>query len=271
MVNFAFGFEFPRPMGPLVELIDPIVPQTYSILNDKLQTFLDHRRKVVYVAFGQLIVPKPSEIKLILTALLENMETKHIDGIIWSTLGIQEHFPDIINTRTNTTYDINSFFTNPADNSNIAFVNWAPQVAILHHPSTCLFLTHGGAGTLYESMHAAVPIAVFPYFSDQPATAISAEEHGTGRWFKRTLSQDQATDLIKEIIDDTAGKYRHNIGRFKALVQIRNAHCKQCGADLVEVIFTHVNGKLEHRRDICRDFCSSKHTTWIYIRLYWFP
>ncbi|CAO3700081.1 hypothetical protein G6F70_001031 [Rhizopus microsporus] len=254
IVNSVFGFEFPRPMGPLVELIGPIVPRTYPTLNDELQTFLDHRLKVVYVAFGQLTVPTPSEIKFILTALLENMETKYIDGIIWSTRGIREHFPDIITTRTNTTYDINNFFTNPTDDSNIAFVNWAPQVAILHHPSTCLFLTHGGAGSLYESMHAAVPIAVFPYFSDQPATAISAEEHGTGRWLRRTLRQDQATDLIKEIVDDTVGKYRRNVDRFKALVQIRNAHGKQRGADLVEeAIFTHVNGKLKHRRDIRRD------------------
>ncbi|KAG1440537.1 hypothetical protein G6F57_018991 [Rhizopus arrhizus] len=77
IVNTAFGFEFPRPMGPLVELIGPIVPRTYPTLNDELQTFLDHRLKVVYVAFGQLTVPTPSEIKFILTALLENMETKY--------------------------------------------------------------------------------------------------------------------------------------------------------------------------------------------------
>ncbi|CEI93939.1 hypothetical protein RMCBS344292_08163 [Rhizopus microsporus] len=254
IVNTAFGFEFPRPLGPLVELIGPIVPQTYSALNAELRTFLDHHRKVVYVAFGQWAVPTPSDIKLILTALLENMETKHIDGIIWSTRGIRDLFPDTITTRSNTTYDINSFFTNTADNSNIAFINWAPQVAILHHPSTCLFLTHGGVGSLYESMHAAVPVAVVPFFSDQPANAINAEERGIGRWFKRTLRQDQATELVKDIVDDSTGKYKQNVSRFKALVQIRNARGKQRGADLVEeAMFTHVNGKMVQRRDIRRD------------------
>ncbi|RCH95492.1 hypothetical protein CU097_012410 [Rhizopus azygosporus] len=254
IVNTAFGFESPRPVGPLVELVGPIIAQKHSTLNAELQTFLDHHRKVVYVAFGQWAVPKPSDIKLILTALLENMETKHIDGIIWSTRGIRDLFPDTITTRSNTTYDINSFFTNTADSSNIAFVNWAPQVAILHHPSTCLFLTHGGAGSLYETMYAAVPIAVFPFFGDQPATAIKAEEYGIGRWFKRTLRQDQATELVKDIVDDSTGKYKQNIGKFKALAQIRNARGKQRGADLVEeVMFTHVNGKMVHRRDIRRD------------------
>ncbi|KAG1227489.1 hypothetical protein G6F67_008417 [Rhizopus microsporus] len=254
IVNTAFGFEFPRPVGPLVELVGPIIAQKHSTLNAELQTFLDHHRKVVYVAFGQWAIPKPSDIKLILTALLENMETKHIDGIIWSTRGIRDLFPDTITTRSNTTYDVNSFFTNPADNSNIAFVNWAPQVAILHHPSTCLFLTHGGVGSLYETMHAAVPIAVFPFFGDQPATAVSVEHSSIGRWFKRTLRQDQATELVKDIVDDPTGKYKENISRFKALVQIRNARGKQRGADLVEeVMFTHVNGKIEQRRDIRRD------------------
>ncbi|CEG78590.1 hypothetical protein RMATCC62417_13171 [Rhizopus microsporus] len=62
IVNTAFGFEFPRPLGPLVELIGPIVPQTYPALNAELRAFLDHHRKVVYVAFGQWAVPKPTHL-----------------------------------------------------------------------------------------------------------------------------------------------------------------------------------------------------------------
>ena len=99
-----------------------------------------------------------------------------------------------------------------------------------------------------------MPIAVFPFFGDQPVTAVSVEHSSIGRWFKRTLGQDQATELVKDIVDDPTGKYKENISRFKALVQIRNARGKQRGADLVEeVMFTHVNGKIEQRRDIRRD------------------
>ncbi|KAG1278110.1 hypothetical protein G6F66_012138 [Rhizopus arrhizus] len=170
----------------IVELIGPIVPLKHAGLNSELQTFLDHRRKVVYVAFGQMAIPSRNDIKMILTAMLENMETDAIDGIIWSTRGIEELFPEYITTRSNTTYDIRSLFKSSStpNETNIAFVNWAPQVAILHHPSTTLFLTHGGAGSLHESLYNGVPVVVFPFFGDQPATATMAEENGYGRYLK---------------------------------------------------------------------------------------
>lgn len=254
IINSVFGFEVPRPLGPLVELVGPILPQSYPDLNVELKTFLDNHHKVVYVGFGQMAVPTQKDIKLVLTALLENMEIQNIDGIIWSTRGIRDLFPDTITTRSKTVYDINSFFENPANSSNIAFIDWAPQVAILHHPSTRLFITHGGAGSLYESMHAGVPVAVVPFFADQPGNAVMADETGIGRWFRRTLSQAKANALVKEIIEDKTGQYRRNVNHRKALVQIRNERGRQRAADLIEeALFTHNGGKITHRRDVRRD------------------
>ncbi|CEG77659.1 hypothetical protein RMATCC62417_12372 [Rhizopus microsporus] len=254
IINSVFGFEVPRPLGPLVELVGPILPQNYPDLNVELKAFLDSHHKVVYVGFGQMAVPTHKDIKLILTALLENMEIQNIDGIIWSTRGIRDLFPDTITTRSKAVYDINSFFESPANSSNIAFIDWAPQVAILHHPSTRLFITHGGAGSLYESMHAGVPVAVVPFFADQPGNAVMAEETGIGRWFRRTLSQVKANALVKEILEDKTGQYRRNVNHRKALVQIRNERGRQRAADLIEeALFTHNGGKITHRRDVRRD------------------
>ena len=256
IVNNAFGFEAPRPVGPQVELIGPIVPLNHAGLNSKLQTFLDHRRKVVYVAFGQMAIPSRNDIKMILTAMLENMETDAIDGIIWSTRGIEELFPEYITTRSNTTYDIRSLFKSSStpNETNIAFVNWAPQVAILHHPSTALFLTHGGAGSLHESLYNGVPIVVFPFFSDQPAAATMAEANGYGRHLKSSSSQEQATAVVADVILDQDGSYRQTVRRFQSYVQIRAHRGVQRGADLMEeTLFANKDGKMAHRRDVKRD------------------
>ncbi|PHZ15719.1 UDP-Glycosyltransferase/glycogen phosphorylase [Rhizopus microsporus ATCC 52813] len=254
LVNSFFGFEPSRPVGPLVEVIGPIIPKTHPVLNTDLQQFLDNHRRVVYVAFGQMAIPSPKDIQLILTSLLENMEAGKLDGVIWGTRGIQDLFPEYLATRSNTTYDVKSFFDKPANGSNIAFVNWAPQVAILHHPSTAMFITHGGAGSLFESMYEGVPVAVFPFFGDQPGNAIKVEEIGIGRWLKRDYDQSTATALIEEILEDKTGKYKRNINRFKAIAQIRSRSGVTRGADVVEeALFTHEDGKITHRRDVRRE------------------
>jgi hypothetical protein len=254
LVNSFFGFEPSRPVGPLVEVIGPIIPKTHPVLNTDLQQFLDNHRRVVYVAFGQVAIPSRKDIQLVLTSLLENMEAGKLDGVIWGTRGIQDLFPEYLTTRSNTTYDVRSFFDKPANDSNIAFVNWAPQVAILHHPSTAMFLTHGGAGSLFESMYEGVPVAIFPFFGDQPGNAKTMEELGIGRWLKRDYDQSTATALIEEILEDKTGKYKRNINRFKAITQIRSRNGVTRGADVVEeALFTHEDGKITHRRDVRRE------------------
>ncbi|KAG1646307.1 hypothetical protein G6F44_000952 [Rhizopus delemar] len=233
MFNTAFGFAPARPVGPLVELIGPIVPKTHPVLTDDLQQFLDSHQKVVYVAFGQHAVQATEELGLIMTSMLENMETGDIDGILWSVRDMEHLFPETLQTRSGQVYQ------------------WAPQVAILHHPSTQLFLTHGGSASVYEALYNGVPIVIYPFFGDQHAAAIIAEENGYGRWMKKN-DQEQATKVVQEVLRDD--RYRQNANRFKALVQIRSNHGVQRGADVVEeALYLHQDGKINHRRDVRRD------------------
>ncbi|EIE90221.1 hypothetical protein RO3G_14932 [Rhizopus delemar RA 99-880] len=250
LFNNAFGFAPPRPLGPLVEMVGPILPKTHPVLTDDLQQFLDSHKKVVYVAFGQHAVLTTEELGLIMTSMLENMETGDIDGILWSVRGMDHLFPKTLQTRSGQVYRIRDLF-DKKEGQDILFLEWAPQVAILHHPSTQLFLTHGGAGSVYEALYKGVPIVVFPFFGDQPAAAITAEENGYGRWMKKD-DQDQATKAVQEVLRED--RYRLNANRFKALVQIRSNHGVQRGADVVEeALYLHQDGKINHRRDVRRD------------------
>ncbi|KAG1497540.1 hypothetical protein G6F53_011950 [Rhizopus delemar] len=229
MFNTAFGFDPPRPIGPLIELIGPILPKTRPVLTDDLQQFLGSHKKVVYVAFGQHAVLSTEELGLIMASMLENMETGDIDGILWSVRDMEHLFPETLQTRSGQVYRIRDLF-DKKEGQSILFLEWAPQVAILHHPSTQLFLTHGGSASVYEALYNGVPIVIYPFFTDQPAAAVIAEENGYGRWMKKS-DQEQAIKVVQEVLRDD--RYRLNANRFKALVQIRSNRGVQRGADVM--------------------------------------
>lgn len=254
IVNAAFGFEVARPVGPLVEFVGPITTTQAPALTSELTGFMETHNKVAYVAFGQHAVVSPKDIDLLLRGLLEAYEAKELDGIIWATRGLEDEFPDTLTTTaSNITYNIQSFFQDN-DSKDISFINWAPQIAILNHPSTRMFITHGGAGSLYESLNAGVPVIVFPFFGDQPAAAKNAEKSGFGMKLEYTESQERATEIIRTVARDQGNRFRENGKRFQALVQLNNKVGVTKAATLVEeVLFTHQDGKLLHRRDVKRD------------------
>lgn len=259
LVNSAFGFEQGRPVGPLVELIGPILPKVYPGLTSEIQQFLDNHKCAVFGAFGQHAWPTEADGHLIMTALLESLEAGDIDGIVWATRGIKDMFPAYVTTSSNTTYDIQGFYNNDDEKSKvkgpILFLDWAPQVAILNHPSTTMFITHGGAGSLYESMHAGVRVVVFPFFGDQPGASITSEKNGIGLRLDCKKSQEEANKVISRVARDEDGKFQTSVNRFKALVQIRSKNGATRGADIVEeVLFMHVDGgKIPHRYDVRRN------------------
>ncbi|KAL9556177.1 hypothetical protein MBANPS3_002008 [Mucor bainieri] len=252
LFNSAWGFEFGRPIGPLIEMVGPIVPEkTMKTLTPELDAFLSMHKKTAYVAFGQLVKVNASDIALIMTGLLEAYEAKHLDGIIWGTRGIDQRlFPQIIVTQSNVTYQVHKFFKKGSSDSDIQFIEWAPQLAILSHPSTQVFVTHGGTGSIQEAYFAGVRLIVYPFFVDQIPNAITVEKFGTGMRLDYRSTQQEATALIADVVEDASGHFQRNIDKFKALTQIKSRHGALRGADVVEeVLFTHENGVLNHRLD----------------------
>ncbi|KAL9540944.1 hypothetical protein PS6_010526 [Mucor atramentarius] len=254
LFNSAWGFEFGRPIGPLIEMVGPIVPEkTMKKLTPALDIFLSTHKKIAYVAFGQLVKVNASDITLILTGLLEAYEAKQLDGIIWATRGIDRGlFPTAIVTRSNVTYPVHTFFNRqkgPLDNA-IHFIDWAPQLAILSHPSTRVFVTHGGTGSIQEAYFGGVRLIVYPFFVDQIPNAITVEKFGTGMRLDYRSTQQEANALIDKVVRDELGQFQEKVDKFKALTQIKSKHGALRGADVVEeVLFTHEHGVLNHRMD----------------------
>lgn len=256
--NTAFGFDMARPLGPLVEFVGPIAASIAPSLTPELNQFFETHKKVAYIAFGQHAIASTHDIELLMTGLLEAYETQELDGVIWATRGLEDIFPDQLTTQSNKTYNVQSFFENN-NKKDIKFINWAPQIAILNHPSTSFFITHGGSGSIYESMNAGVRVVVFPFFGDQPSSAQVAQTNGIGLKLDYKVSQQKATEIIKTVARDDGNYFQTNVNRFKAIVQLNSKFGIIKAANLMEeVLFTHQNGQLLHRRDVKRDMSFAK-------------
>merc|ERR1712032_1205711 len=77
-----------------------------------------------------------------------------------------------------------------------------PQLEML--PLCSAFITHGGMGSVMESIVHRVPMIVVPGFGDQPDNADSAQKASIGFSFRypfRTLSADSLSKALAELLD----------------------------------------------------------------------
>ncbi|KAI9359424.1 hypothetical protein BD770DRAFT_363034 [Pilaira anomala] len=245
LVNIMPGYTPARKIGSMAEHVGPIIPKTYNPLTDELEHYLDAHKSVAYIGFGQNAVPTTDDVKFILTSLMETFERGSIDGFIWSTLNSGSLFPDTVTTSSGATYDVQGMLNHT--NPHTRMMSWTPQVAILSHPSTSVFISHGGLGSWYESMYAGKPMMMFPFFGDQPGNSLIIERDGLGYILKRDTPTEEVAELFRKVTDPT-GEIKQNVKRIQALTQIHSEHSVIRGADIVEeVVYTQKEGLLPHR------------------------
>ncbi|KAI7880330.1 UDP-Glycosyltransferase/glycogen phosphorylase [Lichtheimia hyalospora FSU 10163] len=254
LVNNLYGFDDPRPMGPLVELVGPIYNDHFDKLTPELASFLDTHKRVVYVGFGQHTQSKDhQESTRVLQMLLNNYEAGVLDAFIWSaTKGTP--LPDHVTTSSGTQYQLSSTkFTSIGK-----IVPWAPQMAILRHPSVISFVSHAGIMSLFEAMYQGKRILAYPFMTDQFANAKLIERTGAGLWLTPTedrLDVHHMTEKLRRVVKDEDGSMQKAVNKYQALLQIHGQNSVDRAANIVEeVVFTaDSQGHLPHRRDIARN------------------
>ena len=144
-----------------------------------LMNFMDSSAKgVVYVSFGSAIKPSlmPEErVSIFLEAF------KKIDlSVVWKWDSQIPNLP-----------------------SNVMISSWVPQQDLLAHPNLKVFVTHGGIGSIMESIYHKATIVGIPLANDHMPNLLRAVRHGYARildW--GTLSADQLANAINEGIRD---------------------------------------------------------------------
>ncbi|GAA5805516.1 hypothetical protein HPULCUR_011033 [Helicostylum pulchrum] len=205
-----------------------------------------------FAAFGQHVSPLNRDMQLIMTNLLRLLEKRIIDGIIWANFNLTQ-VPEKIIT------DDQEYFDNDIiHHKDIKLVGWVSQYAILEHPSTSFFVSHGGAGSLHEALYNGVRLFVYPFFGDQPGNAIAIERIGVGRHIS-TINQQHSEGtyrkMYKELYElavDAQDKIQKATDRYRAYIQVRSVHAVIRGADYMEesLFASDDEGNLYYRNDV---------------------
>ncbi|KAI8582580.1 hypothetical protein K450DRAFT_196939 [Umbelopsis ramanniana AG] len=228
LVNQMFPLENPYPLNANEHYIGPIFISRPQPLSDKLATFLDSHKKVVYVAFGQMYTPTQHEFNALVQALLTNYRHGIIDGFIWATVGLPTSMLDIF--QSNRTINSLGFANNP----DFLFEQWVPQYSVLNHTSTKLFISHAGTASTHEAVFNGVPILAHPFSSDQPANAMQLEKAGVALVNDRkTCTAESISRKIKTIMKDRYSEFVTKANELRGLAYIASRR-KSLAADILE-------------------------------------
>lgn len=229
--------------------IGPILPtseKTRSDVNKNslVEAFLDSMLRshgkcsVFFISFGTIFWPSenPDYLEEVIDALLENKIP-----FIFSHASPFAKIPAQLSERVNS--------------SALGFLtSWAPQQFILNHPATGWFLSHGGHGSVMESLSCGIPLIFWPFEADQPTGAAHVTENlkagielfevrsgrGLGPIYRNGKTpkgtREAVGEEIRRVLDICKGKegdqMRRNAERLK--VEFRNVWEKG-GSAILEV------------------------------------
>jgi len=90
---------------------------------------------------------------------------------------------------------------------NVLYVQWTNQFALLNHPKTKVFISHGGLKSIKEGICSETPIIVIPLFAEQLHNAHGVVTNNYGRLLgKFTLDENNLYSTIKEVVEDSNWK-----------------------------------------------------------------
>ena len=211
LIPHDFALNYPRPLAPNVKVIGPVLAEPAQKLPNDLETFLTNK-EVVVVSFGTTLSSHlPGFVEKIAEAL-----GKLPYHVLWKQVG---NLPEDMG-------------------SNIKIISWFPQNDVLGHPSTKVFVTHGGLNSVLESVYHAVPMVVLPFFGDQheQASLVTRKELGISLDKKVVKSEDIARSII-EVANNK--KYKENVQHISELLRDRPQSPAKEGAYWVDYALKH--------------------------------
>ncbi|KAJ6838876.1 UDP-glycosyltransferase 73C6-like [Iris pallida] len=124
----------------------------------RLAGWLDAKEpgSVLYVSFGSLVLQGPSQLIEIGRALESSGRP-----FVWVLKGAEASRPELVEWMSE------GGFAERTEGRGLVIAGWAPQVAILSHPSVGGFVTHCGWNSTLEAITASVPMVTWPHIADQ--------------------------------------------------------------------------------------------------------
>lgn len=241
LINSYFGLEAPKDLPPLMSAIGPILADSYAPLKAITQDFLQSRQRVVYHTMGTVVSPSVTLIDQVAGGFLKALDARIIDGAIWAIKSIPwKQLDPALHTHTFRGKNISLEEVLGGMLPDILVVDHAEQRAILNHPNTALYLTHGGTSSVNELTYHGVPAITLAHMTDQLQNALRLRDAGVSICLNsRKFTAEELCSSIRRIIEDVDGSFARNVRRMKHIAGI-NARRKYVAADLIEeTLFDH--------------------------------
>ncbi|CAB5336292.1 unnamed protein product [Rhizophagus irregularis] len=232
-IDTFFGLELPQALPSNVQEIGPIISKNYPPLTPELSNFINGHDRVLYIAFGGRFFTTTENNNKILQSIIEIVNKNMIDGVIWSLVMTSKNdFSPTLNLTNGLQVQTSSILNN--EHPNIRITNFVPQFCVLNHTNTKLFFSHGGAGSIHESLFTGTPMLVLPIGGDQMGNAQKLKSAGVALTLNKfNLEVNDIITKINFLLNDN--DIKKNVGRMKVLAKI-NSKRKYRAADLIEYI-----------------------------------
>ncbi|KAI0706808.1 UDP-Glycosyltransferase/glycogen phosphorylase [Cerioporus squamosus] len=147
------------PTRPEDTSSDPRSARILEFLDEKLTT--NGEKSVVYISFGSLFWPM-DDAKLL--AILDVLMEKNISFVMSGAAAFSRKPPAEMREKL-------------ARYSDAIMADWVPQQALLEHPATGWYISHGGHNSTLETIMTSIPTILWPIEADQPMNAIHLAEN----------------------------------------------------------------------------------------------
>ncbi|CAF2349329.1 BnaA10g30040D [Brassica napus] len=189
-----------KPVWP----VGPVLPDAGSRSTEEgvkawLDTKPDH--SVVYVCFGSMNSISQTHM-LELAMALESSE-KNFIWVVRPPMGVE----------ANKDFDVKEYLPEGFEERikksrrGVILKKWAPQVDILSHKATCVFLSHCGWNSILESLSYGVPLLGWPMAGEQFFNSILMEKHvgvsvEVARGKRCDIKCDEIVSKIKLVMEE---------------------------------------------------------------------
>ena len=170
-----------RPVMPKTILAGFMSCPPAKPLPEDLETFIqESEHGVIFVSFGSVVKASkmPEAKRKAMLAVFSRLKQR----VIWKWEEPMEDAP-----------------------SNVLVSSWLPQTSLLAPPRVKLFITHGGAGSIQETVCHKTPIVGVPIGSDQFLNVAEVVSKGVGRqvgW--HGMTEDSLHTAVTEVLGDSS-------------------------------------------------------------------
>ncbi|KAI9662564.1 MAG: UDP glycosyltransferase 8 [Bathelium mastoideum] len=245
LVNSFWGLEPAKDLPPLAHAVGPLLSDSFAPLDPKSKTFLDAHRRVAYVAFGTHVLFTTERLNKLIGGLDAAIKGGQIDGVFWAIKDasracvIQAATAPISNGPTCKELFSNRF-------AKWFFADYAPQRAVLDHPSAKIFLTHAGPSSANEAIFHGVPMIAIGIYGDQLPNSLRLVEAGIAISLdKNQFTAASVSSSISRILNDDGYCFERNVLRMQRIAQVASRR-KNLAADLIEEYLFDWELRFEH-------------------------